>query len=161
MLANAVHQPMNLATDPPPSRASPLPQFDRFKLPQFGRLQCRLGFAVLWELACLRCRRLGASALPRQCYRRARQRFLELSLKVLRWTGQRAYIGYGTVRIRLTTERVRALRAFHLIGSVADVEFRGGRDGRCGRRVCAKWGATQGGFRCACGRSGCGQTAAQ
>ena len=36
--------------DTPPSRASPLPQFDRF---QPSALHC---FAFLWELACLRCR---------------------------------------------------------------------------------------------------------
>src|SRR5471030_1223911 len=51
-------------TDPPPSRASPLPQFDRVQPPP---PQC---FAFLWELACLRCRHLGLSATHSRCLRR-------------------------------------------------------------------------------------------
>src|SRR5476649_730412 len=46
------------SADLPPSRASPLPQFDRVHLPV---PHC---FAFLWELACLRCRRLGVSGTP-------------------------------------------------------------------------------------------------
>ncbi|PSL91537.1 hypothetical protein C7U57_23935 [Pseudomonas sp. R9.37] len=47
-----------------PSQASPLPQVDRVQLPV---AQC---LAFLWELACLRCRRLGASGIPSGCHRR-------------------------------------------------------------------------------------------
>src|SRR5476649_2351187 len=46
------------SADLPPSRASPLPQFDRVHLPV---PHC---FAFLWELACLRCRQLGVSGTP-------------------------------------------------------------------------------------------------
>src|SRR5471032_74251 len=45
-------------TDTPLSRASPLPQVDRVQLPV---AQC---LALLWELACLRCRHLGVSGTP-------------------------------------------------------------------------------------------------
>src|SRR5471032_2512209 len=45
-------------TDTPLSRASQLPQGDRVQLPI---AQC---LALLWELACLRCRHLGVSGTP-------------------------------------------------------------------------------------------------
>src|SRR5471030_697908 len=53
-------------TGPTPSRASPLPQFDRVQPPALYHS----AFAFLWELACLRCRHLGLSVTPSRCHRR-------------------------------------------------------------------------------------------